>query len=128
MLLYAGVKHFAPLSKVSLGGGMEQAKLFGRRVRAIRKAARITQERIAEQAQINPKYLGELERGEKKPSFDALLAIAKALHVSPAIFFHFDKEENDERVLRRKIEVLLHDRSPQQLQQAYRILRTLLEP
>jgi transcriptional regulator with XRE-family HTH domain len=107
---------------------MEQAKLFGRRVRAIRKAARITQERIAEQAQINPKYLGELERGEKKPSFDALLALAKALQVSPASFFYFDAEESDERVLRRKIEGLLHDRSPQQLQQAYRMLRVLLEP
>jgi transcriptional regulator with XRE-family HTH domain len=107
---------------------MEQEKLFGRRVRAIRKATRKTQERIAECAQINPKYLGELERGEKKPSFDALIAIAKALQVSPASFFYFDRDEDDERILRRKIEGLLHDRNSQQLQQVYRMLRALLEP
>jgi transcriptional regulator with XRE-family HTH domain len=107
---------------------MDQSRLFGKRVRTIRKAAKITQERAAEEAGLNPKYLGQIERGEKRPSFDAIVALAKALHVSPGSFFQFDREENDERVLRRKIEGLLHDRSPQQLQQAYTILRTLLEP
>ena len=107
---------------------MNQPELFGKRVRTIRKAARITQERAAEEAGLNPKYLGQIERGEKRPSFEAIVALAKALHVSPASFFHFDREENDERILRRKIEGLLHNCSPQQLQQAYRILRTLLEP
>jgi transcriptional regulator with XRE-family HTH domain len=108
--------------------GMDQVRLFGKRIRTLRKAAKMTQERAAEAARLNSKYLGQIERGEKRPSLDAILALAKALKVSPASFFHFDKEENDERVLRRKIESLLHDRSPQQLQQAYRILRTLLEP
>jgi transcriptional regulator with XRE-family HTH domain len=32
----------------------------------------------AEAAHLNPKYLGELERGEKRPSFEAILALAKA--------------------------------------------------
>ena len=107
---------------------MDQPKLFGKRVRAIRKAAKITQERAAEEAGLNSKYLGQIERGEKRPSFDAIVALSKALHVSPALFFQFDREESDERILRRKIESLLHERTPQQLQQAYKILRTLLEP
>lgn len=107
---------------------MDQPKLFGKRLRAIRKAAKITQERAAEEAGLNSKYLGQIERGEKRPSFDAIVTLAKALHVSPALLFEFDREENDERALRRKIEGLLQDRSSQQLQQAYRILRALFEP
>jgi transcriptional regulator with XRE-family HTH domain len=107
---------------------MEQAKLFGRRLRAVRKAARITQERIAEQAQINPKYLGELERGEKKPSFDALVALAKALRVTPATFFLFDREERDAKVLRRKIETLLDDCTADELNQVYRVAKALKGP
>lgn len=107
---------------------MDQVRLFGKRIRTLRKAAKMTQERAAEAARLNSKYLGQIERGEKRPSLDAILALAKALQVSPASFFQFDSEENDERVLRRKIEGLLHDRSPQQLQQVYRILRSLLEP
>jgi transcriptional regulator with XRE-family HTH domain len=107
---------------------MEQAKLFGRRLRAVRKAARITQERIAEQAQINPKYLGELERGEKKPSFDALIALAKALRVPPATFFQFDREERDAKVLRTKIEMLLDDCTADELNQVYRVAKALKGP
>ena len=107
---------------------MDQVRLFGKRIRTLRKAAKMTQEKAAEEARLNSKYLGQIERGEKRPSLDAILALAKALQVSPASFFHFDSEENDERVLHRKIEGLLQDRNPQQLQQAYKMLRTLLEP
>jgi transcriptional regulator with XRE-family HTH domain len=42
-----------------------QPKLFGKRVRALRRAAKITQEGAAESARLNAKYLGEIERGRK---------------------------------------------------------------
>jgi transcriptional regulator with XRE-family HTH domain len=107
---------------------MDQLRLFGRRVRAIRKTAQITQEDAAERAHLNPKYLGEIERGEKRPSFEAILALGAALDVSPAAFFHFDKEDRNEKALRRKIEALLQNSDPEQLQQVHRLLRALLEP
>lgn len=68
---------------------MDQPKLLGRRVRTIRRAAKITQEDVAEKAHLNPKYPGEIERGEKRPSFEAILALAKALNASPATLFQF---------------------------------------
>lgn len=107
---------------------VHQPKLFGKRVRAIRKAAKVTQEEAAEKAQLNSKYLGEIERGEKRPSFDAIIALARALETSPAAFFQFDKEDSDEKLLRKRIESLLNKASIQQLQQAYRVLKALLEP
>jgi transcriptional regulator with XRE-family HTH domain len=103
-------------------------KLFGKRIRAIRKASKITQEAAAEKAQLNPKYLGEIERGEKRPSFEAILALARALNASPAAFFQFDSEESNEKALRKKIEALVHKSSLQQLQQIYRVVGALLEP
>ncbi len=106
---------------------MNQLKLFGRRVRAVRKAAKITQEQAAEAARLNPKYLGQIERGEKRPSFEAILALGKALSVSPATLFQFDREDADERTLRRRLEALLQNRSPQHLHQAYRVLKALFE-
>ena len=107
---------------------MSQAKLFGLRVRAVRKAARITQEQAAEAARLNPKYLGQIERGEKRPSFEAIIALAKALHVSPALLFQFDREESDEGALRKRIDGLLAKGTPQQLQQISRVIKALLEP
>ena len=88
----------------------------------------MTQEHVAEAVHLNQKYLGEIERGEKRPSFEAILALAKALNVSPAAFFQFDRVENNEKVLRRRIESLLQKSSPAQLDQAYRVLKALLEP
>jgi len=105
-----------------------QQKLFGNRVRTVRRAAKITQEDAAERAQLNPKYLGEIERGEKRPSFEAIMALAKALDTSPAAFFQFDREDGDEKTLRRKVESLVKKSNPEQLRQAYRVLRALMEP
>ena len=106
----------------------DQPKLFGKRVRTIRRAAGITQEDAAERAQMHPKYLGEIERGEKRPSFEAILALAKALDTSPAAFFQFEKEESSEKVLRKKIDALIGAASANELQRVYRVLRAMLEP
>ncbi len=106
---------------------MNQPKLFGKRVRTIRKAAKITQEEAAEAAQLNSKYLGEIERGEKRPSFEAIMALGKALNVSPDAFFQFDREEGDEKTLRRRIEILLKEANIQQLRQIHVVLKALLE-
>ncbi len=41
----------------------------------------MTQERLGEAADLNPKYIGEVERMEKTISVDALARVAKALKV-----------------------------------------------
>ena len=52
-----------------------------------RKRAGLTQEKLAECVDLNPKYLGEIERGEKIISIEALLRIAKAVRVPIRTFF-----------------------------------------
>jgi transcriptional regulator with XRE-family HTH domain len=106
---------------------MVEPKLFGKRVRAVRKTAKITQERAAEKARLNPKYLGQIERGEKRPSFEAMVALAKALNVSPAIFFQLDQDEDDKKVLRHRVDLLLRNANGTQLQQVHRVVKALLE-
>ena len=56
-------------------------KLLGQALRGYRKKAGFTQERLGELANLNPKYIGEVERMEKTISVDALARIAKALKV-----------------------------------------------
>ena len=48
-------------------------------IRHYRKKAKMTQEKLGEAADLNPKYIGEVERMEKTISVDALLRIAGAL-------------------------------------------------
>ncbi len=107
---------------------MNQIRLFGNRLRTNRKAARITLEQAAEKARLNPKYLGQIERGEKRPSSEAVISLARALQVSPAAFFQYDREEKDLKVLRRRIDSMLQGCGPEQMQNIYRVMKALLEP
>ena len=62
-------------------------KEVGKRVRIIRKAKKLTQEQVGERAELNYKYVGEVERGEVNPSIETLFAIAEALNVSLSQLF-----------------------------------------
>lgn len=50
-------------------------------MRKYRRNAGLTQEQLAEAADLHPVYIGELERGEETASVLALIRIAKALGV-----------------------------------------------
>ena len=66
---------------------LRHRKLLGAAIRHYRKRVNLTQEKLAERADLNPKYLGEIERGEKIISIEALLRIAKAVRVPIRSFF-----------------------------------------
>lgn len=66
---------------------LRHRRVIGDAIRVRRKKAGFTQERLAELADLNPKYLGEIERGEKIISIEALLRIAKALKTPIHEFF-----------------------------------------
>jgi len=55
------------------------SKALARAIRKYRKNAKKTQARLAEDAHLSAKYIGEVERMEKGISVDTLLQIAKAL-------------------------------------------------
>jgi transcriptional regulator with XRE-family HTH domain len=61
--------------------------VFGRRVRELRTKAKLTQEQLAEKADVHWTYLGGIERGERNPSLVNIGKIANALGVPPADLF-----------------------------------------
>ena len=60
---------------------------FGRRVRALREERALSQERLAELADMHRTYLSSLERGQRNVGLDNILALARALGVSAARLF-----------------------------------------
>ena len=54
----------------------------GATIREQRKRAGLTQEKLAEKADLHPVYVGDVERGEENVSIDSLARIAKALKVA----------------------------------------------
>jgi len=60
---------------------------LGARIRALRESAGISQEELANRADLHRTYIGGIERGERNVGVLNLLQIAKALKVRPAELF-----------------------------------------
>ena len=58
---------------------LRQRKIIGEAIRKYRKRAGLSQEALAEKADLHPVYVGEVERGEQTVSVHALMRIASAL-------------------------------------------------
>lgn len=57
------------------------ARHLGRRIATLRDARGLTQERLAWDLESNKGYLSRVERGERLPSIDFLVAVARRLGV-----------------------------------------------
>jgi transcriptional regulator with XRE-family HTH domain len=53
-------------------------------VRKLRAARGLTQEELAERAEVSATYIGFVERGDNVPTLTIILQIAKALGVRPS--------------------------------------------
>jgi transcriptional regulator with XRE-family HTH domain len=100
------------------------ASQFGSLVRSVRKSRKLKIWQLAEKVDIEVKHLGRIERGERKPSFDLVISLAKCLNVSPAKFFEFESTA-DPKVLRKGIDQILSSLDARQLGYARQILSVL---
>lgn len=72
---------------------MQEAELFGRRLREIRKERGLTQEALAESADLSGNYISDLELGLKVPSLTILVRLSQALGVAtPDLLRDFTRE------------------------------------
>jgi transcriptional regulator with XRE-family HTH domain len=107
---------------------MNAEQLFGKRVRAARKAAKLTLQQAAEKLDIHLNHLSEIERGKSRPSFELLIRMADVFRVSPMTFFMFERDETDEKALRRKVNTMLDRYTAEQLGQTYRYMKLMVGP
>lgn len=73
----------------------ELARAIGRRVQTRRKALGLTQERLAELADLSPTFIAKLEVGSKSPSLGTIIDMAAALDLDPADLVGGSREEAD---------------------------------
>ena len=65
----------------------EALDALARRVKSLRESLRLTQEEFARRIGISVSFASLLERGERAPSYETLVAVAKALEVPLAELF-----------------------------------------
>ncbi|HEY3763388.1 MAG TPA: helix-turn-helix transcriptional regulator [Verrucomicrobiae bacterium] len=58
-----------------------QRIVVGQAILKYREKAHLSQEALAEKADIHPNYVGRIERGECSPTLEILLRMSKALNI-----------------------------------------------
>ena len=82
---------------------------LGKRIHDLRVEQKLTQERLAHRCGLSQKYLSELERGSKAPSWKTLVKVCGGLDVKLSVLvFAIDDDEEHEP---RRLEDLLAGRS-----------------
>ena len=74
----------APLPSDESGRDITNQVIFGARVRARRRALRLSSHALAESAGISVTFLKQIERGARNPSLDTLVRLSAALRLDPA--------------------------------------------
>ncbi|CAA0089540.1 Uncharacterised protein [Zhongshania aliphaticivorans] len=65
----------------------KRLKELGGRIRLERKKRGISQEALANKAQLDRSYMGRIERGEKNITVLKLLQICDAMDIAPSLLF-----------------------------------------
>lgn len=101
-------------------------KLFATRLRRLRKAAKLSVDKAAERGGISGSFWGEVELQKKVPSLQIAVAMAKGLSVPVHVLLQVDHDE-DEAVLRKRLDVLLTKSPLQKLRLIYRLAKTVID-
>jgi transcriptional regulator with XRE-family HTH domain len=95
---------------------------IGSRIRTLRAANDLSQQKMAELAEISYKYLGEIERGQVNLSVEILIKISNALHVDPAEILAMKSSDNADL---SRAKFLLSELSEQDVKRAIDLLEAL---
>lgn len=107
---------------------MDIKKLFGEKVKRLRKMRGYTQEKFAEMIDITPRNLNRIESGENFVTSETLNKILNSLSVSADILFSFEHLKYEEEILNEIYNYIEKiKRNPEQLKKVYRMLRIMAE-
>ena len=80
-------------------------KLFGQKVKNLRKLHNYTQEKMSELIDIDVRQVARIEAGESLPSVETLQKMAKILDVTPNDLLNFDNNETNSSKLSLKSDI-----------------------
>lgn len=106
---------------------MDIKRAVGKRIKIVRQRSGLTQDQLAEQVGLSPKYISGIERGVENPTMDILIRLAKMLGVEPYDLFLFGESEENEKALRKGVEKMVREADGVKLQLYFDVMRKVLE-
>lgn len=98
-----------------------------RRVQSLRKQAGLTQERLAEKAELSVDAIRKIETLRTTPTLETLEKIGQALQMSLADMLKFEISPNDRQQELEKIHLYLAIRELADIRLARRVLQAVME-
>ena len=105
---------------------MNNLKLFGKRIKELRKKKKLTQEQLGELVGVDYKQIGNIETGTYFTTMPTLEKIALALEVQIEELFNFNHNQPRDYIL-KELNKLLNNASDDELKITYRVVRNILK-
>jgi transcriptional regulator with XRE-family HTH domain len=105
----------------------EILKVFGRRVRSLRRAKDITQEQLAERAGLSLQSVGEIERGRGNPTLVNIERLSAALDVELTALFDLGDVGMTREQVQKELLELLAGASEEQVRAILTMARVLIQ-
>ena len=96
----------------------------GKRIKELRVKQKISQEKLAEIAEISQNMLSGIETGNNFCSAETLEKIITALEVEPNELFDFGHQRNDDELLTEINKML--SKNPEKIKEIYKIIRAVV--
>lgn len=101
-------------------------EIIGERLRAKRTSLGWSQEYTAEQANLHPTYIGQVERGEKNATIESIFKICTALHYPTEELFKHIISENPQDIIASKCYQLIVQQPMDQQRDLFIILENII--
>jgi len=100
----------------------------GKRIKQERLKLGLTQEELAEKAEIHPSFVGQIERGLRAASFKTLERLGAIFHIKTSDFLDYAPKPDDPKQysMAKRIMSLLKGCSAREQQMVYQTIKHLL--
>ncbi|NOU86741.1 helix-turn-helix domain-containing protein [Paenibacillus sp. LMG 31460] len=97
----------------------------GKKIRFYRKAKNLTQEQLAEFIPMDQAHLVRIERGTVNITLETIEKVSSALEIDPKQLFEMENSKYGNREDIEKIQLLLFDKSHEDIESVYNILKEI---
>ncbi len=104
---------------------MNELAALGRRIQKLRRKVGLSQEQLAEKADLSLKHLGEVERGRGNPTFSSLVGLAAALGITLSELCDFQHEQQSADAIKREVHTIIDEAEEDDSRTYYRVLKAL---
>ena len=101
-------------------------KLLGERIKELRKSRKLSQDKLSEQIDIDPKHLSRIEVGSSYPSLNTLEKIAIALNVEIKEFFEFEHLSDRKELINNTVK-LLKETDEERVKLISKVIKAIVE-